>query len=399
MTSVATAPFSFTLELGVAYDLIVRGGSLIDPASGATDARKDIAITGDRIASVADQIAAEEGVPVLDVDGVFVSPGWIDLHVHVWDGVAHLGIPADPNCLGQGVTTAYDAGSAGADTFPGFKKYVIDVSATRIKAFLHVSSQGQLTQNIGELTDLRYADVDRAVKMCEANREDIVGVKIRMSRDIVGENGKEGLNRARQVCEATELPLMLHPNASPLSLREMLDEMRPGDIVTHCFHKSDTGILYRDGRIRPEASKAVSDGILFDVGHGAGSFAFDVAEAALAQDFLPGTISSDLHKYNLHGPVHSLALTLTKFVHLGLDLTDVIDKVTAAPARAMGRLGEIGVVQEGACADLTLFRVTEGDIALEDAIGGKRNGHRTIEHLNTIRGGKIRTPGSLRWEG
>ena len=264
------------------YDLLIKHGTLIDPENGNVDAHLDIGISGDRIARVADEIFEEEAATVIDASDVFVSPGWIDLHVHVWDGVADLAIPGDPNCVGKGVTTAFDAGSAGADTYPGFQKYVIDVSATRFKAFLHISSQGQLTRNIGELDDLRYADVDRAVKMCEAYKEDIVGIKIRMSRNIVGENGKEGLKRAREVCEATGLPLMLHPNASPLSLSDMFDEMRAGDIMTHCFHKSDTGVIDTDGKVRPEAVKAVQeDGILFDVGHGVGSFAFEVAEAAI----------------------------------------------------------------------------------------------------------------------
>jgi dihydroorotase len=376
------------------YDLLIKHGTLIDPENGNVDAHLDIGISGDRIARVADEIFEEEAATVIDASDVFVSPGWIDLHVHVWDGVADLAIPGDPNCVGKGVTTAFDAGSAGADTYPGFQKYVIDVSATRFKAFLHISSQGQLTRNIGELDDLRYADVDRAVKMCEAYKEDIVGIKIRMSRNIVGENGKEGLKRAREVCEATGLPLMLHPNASPLSLSDMFDEMRAGDIMTHCFHKSDTGVIDTDGKVRPEAVKAVQeDGILFDVGHGAGSFAFEVAEAAMSQDLLPGTISSDLHKYNIDGPVYSLALTMSKFLHLGLSLEEVIRKVTSAPAAAMGMLDEIGVIREGTCADLTLFRIIEDAVELRDAIGGTRTGERSIEHVSTVRGGRLYAPG------
>ncbi len=376
------------------YDLLVKRGTLIDPASGLTGVGRDIAITGDRIARVAEEIYEEEAATVIDASDVYVSPGWIDLHVHVWDGVADLAIPGDPNCVGKGVTTAFDAGSAGADTYPGFQKYVIDVSATRVKAFLHISSQGQLTKNIGELTDLRYADVDRAVKMCEAYKDDIVGVKIRMSRNIVGENGKEGLKRAREVCEATGLPLMLHPNASPLSLSAMLDEMRVGDVMTHCFHKSDTGVIDEEGTVRPEAVKAVEEGgILFDVGHGAGSFAFEIAEMAMGQSLHPGTISSDLHKYNVQGPVYSLALTMSKFLHLGLSLEEVIRKVTVAPAEAMGMLNEIGVIREGSCADLTLFNVAEGTFELRDAIGHTRTGERSIEHVSTIRGGRIYAPG------
>lgn len=379
--------------MSTSYDLLVKDGLLLDPENGLNQTRKDIGISQGRISAIRDEIFEENAATVLDAGHVIVCPGLIDLHVHVWDGVAHLGIPADPNCVGKGVTTAFDAGSAGADTYPGFQKYVIDVSATRIKAFLHISSQGQLSQHIGELTDLRYADVDRAVQMCEAHKNSIVGIKIRMSDGIVGENGKEGLKRALEVCEATGLPLMIHPNASPISFSGMMDELRSGDIVTHCYHRSATGILNPDGALRPEAGKAVDKGVLFDVGHGAGSFSFEVAEVALRHGFLPGTISSDLHKYNLDGPVYSLLETISKFILLGLTLETALEKVTTAPARAMGMLGEIGALREGAVADLALIRIQEGPAEFTDALGQKRTGDLRLEHVSTIRAGRVYAPG------
>ena len=368
------------------YDLIVKGGRLVDPLLGV-DGKRDIGICGERIAAVEEKIDADQAAAVIDAQEKLVTPGLIDLHVHVWWGVAHLGIEPDPNCVRHGATTVYDAGSSGADTFPGFKKYVIDVSATRIKAFLHVSSQGQLANDIGELTDLRYADVKRAVRMCEENREDIVGVKIRMSKGIVGENGREGLKRAREVCEATGLPLMLHPNASPLSIEEMLAEMRAGDIMTHCFHASDTGLLDGSSRVRPAVRRAVEEGILFDVGHGAGSFAFEVAEAALAQEFKPGTISSDLHHYNLHGPVYDLATTVSKFLLLGWSLEEAIEKVTAAPARTMGMEEEIGTLKPGAWADVAIFDLQTGSFEYVDARGEMRVGEQRLVPVETLRAG------------
>ncbi len=376
------------------YDLLIRGGTLIDPAQGL-HAVRDIAISKDRIAAVVDEIFEEEAQTVIDASGKLVTPGLIDLHVHVWWGVSHYGIEPDPTCLARGVTTAFDAGSAGADTFAGFKKYVIDVSATQLKAFLHVSSQGMLSPTIGELTDLRYADVKRAVQTCEKYKEDIVGVKIRMTTNLVGDNGKESLKRAREVCEATGLPLMLHPNASPLSLADMLAEMRSGDILTHCFHNSDTGILDDSGALRPEARKAVADGILFDVGHGAGSFAFDVAEAALAQETPPGTISSDLHVYNLHGPVYDLLTCVSKFLLLGLSLEDAIEKVTAAPARAMGMLGEIGTLQEGALADVAILEHNTGTFTFTDSKKQTRTGEQKLDPVSTIRAGRLYAPSAF----
>jgi len=370
------------------YDLLVRGGIVIDP-SQKLHAVRDVGISGQRVAAVAESIPKEEAKRVIDASGKVVTPGFIDLHVHVWWGVSHYGIEPDPHCIARGTTTVFDAGSAGADTFPGFKKYVIDVSATRIKAFLHVSSQGMLSPDIGELTDLRYADVKRAIRMCEEYKDDIVGVKIRMTKNLVGENGKEGLKRAREVCEATGLPLMLHPNDSPMSLAEMLSEMRSGDILTHCFHRSDTGVLNRDGKVRQEARRAVERGILFDVGHGAGSFAFGVAEAAMSQGFKPGTISSDLHKYNLHGPVYDLATTVSKFLILGISLDEAIEKATAAPARSMGMSEEIGTLKPGAWADMVVFDLKSGTFEFVDTEKAVRVGEQKLEPLSTIRGGEL----------
>jgi len=373
------------------FDLLIKGAALVDPHQGISGSR-DIGIRDGRVVAVAGAISPEEAAETIDFRGRLVTPGLIDLHVHVWWGVAHLGIEPDPHCVRRGATTVYDAGSAGADTFPGFKKYVIDVSATRIKAFLHISSQGQLSRDIGELTDMRYADVDRAVEMCERYKEDIVGIKIRMSRNLVDGDGREAMKRARAACEATGLPLMLHPNASPLSLEDMLGQMVAGDILTHCFHQSDTGVLDAEGKVRPEAVKAVERGVLFDVGHGADSFSFQVAEQAMRQGLRPGTISSDLHHYNLHGPVYDLATTLSKFMHLGWTLEEAVERATVAPARAMGMLGEIGTLAVAACADVAVFDLEEGTFDLVDAGGEHRVGERRLVPVLTLRAGKLYEP-------
>ncbi len=376
------------------YDMLIKGGTVIDPAQDL-HAVRDVALAGGRVAAVDDEIYEETAQTVIDATGYLVTPGLIDLHVHVWWGVSHYGVEPDPTCLARGVTTVYDTGSSGADTFPGFKKYVIDASATRVKAFLHVSSQGLLSPGIGELTDLRFADVSRAVRMCKEHKDDIVGVKIRMTRSLVGENGKEGLKRARQVCDATGLPLMIHPNASPVSFEDMMDELRPGDIVTHCFHQSDTGILDDSGAVRPAARRAAQNGILFDVGHGQGSFAFDVAEAAMSQDFPPGAISSDLHVYNLNGPVYDLVTTVSKFLVLGLSLDQALEKVTAAPARAMGMLGEIGTLCPGARADLAILELNSGSFVFTDARDRTRSAEQKLQPVSTIAGGRLYAPSAF----
>jgi len=371
-------------------DVVVKGGHVLDVFQGV-DGLSDVGVRAGKVVVVGQDLDAGQAA-IIDARGLVVTPGLIDLHVHVWQGVANLGIEADPHCVRRGVTTVYDAGSAGSDTYEGLQKYVIDVSATRIKAFLHISSQGQLNRDIGELTDLRYADVESAVKTCEQYRDSIVGIKIRMTKNLVGDNGREGLKRARAVCEATGLPLMLHPNDSPLSLAEMLEQMKAGDIMTHCFHQSDTGILAAGGEIRAEARKAVERGILFDVGHGAGSFSYEIAETAMAQGVLPGTISSDLHKWNLQGPVYDLATTVSKFMLLGWSLQEAVEKVTVAPARAMGVLGEIGTLAPGACADIALFELREEPRVLVDAVGEERVGEQWLLPIKTLRAGAVFEP-------
>ncbi len=376
------------------YDLLLRGGTVIDPAQGLHGTR-DVGISGNRVAEISDEIFEEEAENVIDVSGKLVTPGLIDLHVHIWWGVSHYGIEPDPHCVARGVTTAFDAGSAGADTFPGLKKYVIDVSVTEIRAFLHISSQGMLSQEIGEMTDLRYADVKKAIDTCETFRKEIVGVKIRMTKNLVGENGKEGLKRAREVSDATGLPLMVHPNASPLSFADMLKELRSGDIVTHCFHRSDTGILDGGGSLRPEARNAAEDGVLFDVGHGKGSFDFEVADAAIGQNFKPGTISSDLHRYNVGGPVHDLITTVSKFLHLGLSLDECIEKVTAAPARAMGMLGEIGTLRPGARADVAILERSPSRFEMTDTHNATRTVDGRLNVVSTIRNGRLYAPSAF----
>lgn len=188
---------------------------------------------------------------------------------------------------------------------------------------------------------------------------------------------------------------MVHPNSSPLTFDEMIAELSPGDIVTHCFHNSHTGVLDDSGAVRPAARRAVEDGILFDVGHGQGSFAFDVAEAAMSQGFLPDTISSDLHVYNLDGPVYDLVTTVSKFLFLGFTLDQALERVTAAPARVMGVLGEIGTLRVDANADLTILDLKAGSFEFADTRGGTRSANQKLETVSTIREGRLYAPSAF----
>jgi dihydroorotase len=387
-TSLRAAPASQQKR----FDLLIKGGRVIDPSQDLSGIR-DVAIFGHTIAKVAPAIPEAEARHVLDVTGSIVTPGLIDVHVHVYDGVAPLGIPPDPNCIAKGVTTVLDAGSAGAHTFPGFRKYVIDVAQTRIRALLNISVVGQSSlspeNEYGELLNLNYANPKLAVRTIERHRDVILGVKVRLSRNIAGDNDLQALKLAREAALAVNLPMMVHIGDTHTQLDDLLPVLRAGDVVTHCFHGRQGGILDQKGRIVPAVRAAVARGVHLDVGHGAGSFSFDVAERALQQDLLPGTISSDLHQFNIHGPVFDLATTLSKFLHLGLTLEQVIARVTSHPAKTLGFAAGLGTLREGAEADVAVFSLREGDFSFQDSMGQRRIGHQKLNPVATVKSGRL----------
>src|SRR5438046_701175 len=354
------------------YDLVVKGGRVINP-SQSLSAPRDVAISGGKVARVEADIPTFEGRLTIDARGKIVTPGLVDIHVHVYDGVAPLGIPADPNCIAKGATTVVDAGSAGAHTFTGFRKYVINVVDTRVYALLNISVVGQSTLSTdnpyGELLDLRYANPKLAIRTIENNRDVILGVKIRLTRNIAGDHDLAALKLAREAADAVQLPLMVHIGGSYSPLKDILALLKKGDVITHSFRGGDGGILDDNGRILPEVRSAVARGVRLDIGHGAGSFSFDTAEKALRQDLLPGTISSDVHQFNINGPVFDLATTLSKFLHLGLTLEQVIERATSNPAATLGFPKGLGTLREGSEADVAVFSLHEGKYELTDSVG------------------------------
>lgn len=370
------------------YDLVIAGGTVIDPASGVHD-RRDVGIAGGRIAAIEAHLSGGDA-DVIDAAGAYVVPGLIDLHVHVYPGVADLSVEPDPTCLGRGATTVVDGGSSGANTFPGFRRYVIEPSRGRILAFLNISLLGQVDTMLGELHDLRFADPERAARVAQANPDVIVGFKVRLSEMLAGPNGLVGLERAIEAGRATGLPVMSHIGGTPFDIEEALAIMRPGDIVTHAFTGWRPGGLVDDGgRLVAGAREARERGVRFDVGHGQGSFTWAVAEAALADGFRPDTISTDLHRFNIASPVHDLATTMSKFVLLGLSLDEVVAMVTTAPAASLGAAGAgIGRLVVGAEADVTVLRIDDGKIALMDSAGATRDADRRLVPIATVRAGQ-----------
>jgi len=373
------------------YDLVIKNGTVVDPSQGI-HAKKDVAISGGTIQAIEDYISDGDARDVIEADGLIVTPGLVDLHVHIWWGVAHLAIEADPTSLARGATTVVDAGSSGSNTFPGFRRYVMENINTRSYAFLHISGMGQLDRDIGELEDIRWARVDRAVETANANADLIVGIKVRLSEGIVGANDVVALERASEAAHQIGVPLMIHIGGTNHPLEEIFGKLRSGDIVTHSFTATPPGIITDGGAVLPAALEARERGVNFDVGHGAGSFGFKVAEAAMNHGFNPATISSDVHRYNVSGPVFDLATTLSKFMHLGLSLDDVIRLGTQAPATAIHREDIVGSLKVGAVADVSMFDLREGPVEFTDARGDVRNGNQLLVPIETVRAGRRFSP-------
>ena len=372
------------------FDLVIQNGRLIDPGAGI-DGYFDVAFRDGKVAAVAPKIDPGDARTV-DARDHLLTPGLVDAHVHVYEGVSHYGIPPDPTCLAQGATTVLDAGSAGADTFKGFRKYIIEASETRVLAMLNISSMGMLAEEVGELDDIKWANIPKALATIEANRDVILGVKVRLTRGLncSEASGIRPLFLAREAADAAGLPLMIHPQDSwAESIDQVLAVLREGDIMTHMYHGMRHGILDENGRIQPAVQAARDRGVRFDVGHGQGSFNWDICSRAMDQGFLPDTISSDLHSHNVEGPVFDLITTVSKFLLLGMPLHDALERVTVEPAKTVGMPGRIGTLAVGAEGDAVVLDQREGRFDLVDSHGVVRQTEMKLVPTTVIKGGRV----------
>lgn len=369
------------------YDMLIKGGRVYDSTQALAGERRDIGLRDGRVAAVLPQIERSESAQVLDAAGYLVTPGLIDLHVHVYEGVGVYGISADRYCLNRGVTTAVDTGSAGALTFPGFRRYIVESVTTRVFALLHIAEQGLISRT-GELLDMSRANVQQAVEVVNSNRDVILGMKIRLGKTQVGDHGREALQLALEAAEATGLPLMIHISDLAMPVEEMLRLLRPGDILTHCFEEQTRSVLDDQGGVSKAVLEAIDRGILLDVGHGMGSFSLEVAEKALRARLKPHTISSDVHALNTEGPVFDQITTLAKFLSLGLSLEEVIDLSTIACVRSLNLPQDLGHLQPGAHADVALFSLDEGNYSFSDSMGRTWNAQQNLSVVAVVKGGK-----------
>jgi dihydroorotase len=387
------------------WDLVLKGGRVLDPGCGL-DGPLDVAIAGERVTALGLDLPVGNARQVLDVRGLLVTSGWIDLHTHVywrgnWSGV-------DPRRVApvSGSTTLVDAGSSGAGTFPGFLAYVIEQVPFRILAFLNIAFtgiQGALGRvDFAEAGDPRLLNVWEAVRLARDHPLVIRGIKVRLGRHGSAALGTTALQSAQEAAEILGLPVMAHIDDPPPRITEVLRLLRPGDVLTHAFRAAPNCLLTSSGQVRPEAWDAKERGVVFDVGHGLRMFSLDVARRALAQGFAPDTVSTDIYRVSAVRQDLTQPAILSKLMALGLSLPEAIRAVTTRPAKVLGLEGRLGVMTEGSTADVAVFRQLEGEFeylgmpeSILEAEGRERRadervvGHVCLEPVHLIARGRL----------
>src|SRR5215467_1547779 len=354
------------------FDLVIKGGEVLDP-SQSLHGRRDIGIRYGVVEAVEADIPAARALRVIDAGGKLVTPGLVDLHCHVYPYGSAIGIPADELVAHQCTTTCVSAGDAGANNFAGFRRFIVAQTRTRLYAFVHIANIGLTPFPLPELYNIDFAQVDACAKAVAENADIAVGVKVRMSENVIAKNGAEPLKRAIQACEmaGTGACVMAHIGGveNVALMIEILDLLRPGDILTHCYSGAPnlagafTNIV-QDGRLLPAALAAKRRGVMFDVGHGGGSFDYTVAEAAIAQGCPPDTISSDIHVFSGNTPdMPYMTWVMSKFMTLGFSLEQVVAMATINPAKIINRAPKLGTLQVGAPGDVAVMELVEAPVA------------------------------------
>ncbi len=372
------------------YDLLLRGGTLIDPGQGVHD-RRDVAFSNGKVAAVDDRIDSVRAAEVVDVTGKLITPGLIDIHGHFFHG-SMIGTDPDETCLPAGVTTGIDAGSAGWANYQVMRDYVFPTKKTRILSFLHIGAMG-LTMNAvigGELQDMRMADSDRTADAIKENPGFVLGVKVRMHHQAVSQSdAHEALRRARDAADKAKVKLMVHISATPIPLPDILDLLGPGDIATHIFNGNPEGILDDNKKIRPEVKAAARRGVIMDVAHAGVHCDLEVVRSALKQDFLPTTISTDMHNPPKGRTVYGVNDLVSNFHAMGMPLNDAVAASTVRAAEALGLEDDLGSLAPGFAGDAAVFDQNEGQFVWKDTANHTADGKLRLDTFVTVKDGAV----------
>jgi len=365
------------------FDLVIKGGDVLDP-SQSLRGKRDVGIRWGVVEAIEEAIPAERAAKTIDASGKLVTPGLVDLHCHVYPYGSAIGIPADELVQFQGTTTVVSAGDAGVNNLAALRRFIVAQTRARMYAFLHIANNGLSAFPVAELYNIDNAQVETCAMALAENPDFLIGVKVRMSENVIFRHGIEPLKRGIQACEMCGWPARMMVHIGGVETRELmsdiLDLLRPGDVLTHCYSGAPnmsgafTNIV-QDGRLLPAALAAKQRGVIFDVAHGGGSFDFTVAEVAIPGGGAPDTISSDIHVFSGNTPgMPFLPNVMSKFLAMGLPLEQVVAMATIAPAKIINRAPKIGTLQVGAPGDITIMDLVEGPVTFVDTRNNKRDG-------------------------
>jgi len=374
------------------YDLLITGGEVIDPSAGLRGVM-DVGIAGGKIVAVAPSLPTNQARQTISAKGRLVMPGLVDMHAHVLVNGHDMGEHTDRYCRASGVTTLCDAGSTGSSNFAALRSMLDNHVHTRVRAFVNLSAIGVSgTSRSGELAHFPYADPEGCARTIKENPDLTIGVKLRFGPNLVWEYSAEPVKLARKTADmAGGVPMMMHITDSPVPLPDLIEHMKPGDIVTHCYHGRNHGIMGQEKQfVLKEVVEAQRAGIIFDCAHGRNHFNFRMIEKALDQGFLPDTISTDLTMTTAtQGPVWDLPTTMTKLLHFGMPLEEIVRRATANPARIMGYEGTVGTLKPGANADVSVFELRDGNFELIDADKNTITAKRRLLAQLTVKDGRV----------
>ena len=358
------------------YDLLLTNGRILDPSQNI-DSIADIAFKDGKVQEISSTLDKEKASQIRDVSGKLVTPGLIDLHTHIYWGGTSIGIDPTDYARRCGTTTMIDAGTAGAGNFAGFKAHIIEPCEPRILAYLNISFAGIFafsdTVMIGESEDIRLLHPRACLNVAKLHKDFLVGIKVRVGAKASGSMGYAPLDIALEVAEEAGLPVMCHLDWPPPNTKDVVSRLRPGDVLTHCFRPFPGAPTKGDGAIKEEIIAARERGVIFDIGHGVGSFGFATAETMLKAGFLPDAISSDVHSLSIKGPAYDQLVTLSKFLHLGMELKDIIAASTTGPAKAIRR-PDLGTLSPGSIGDATILKINNTRTDYVDSLGETRTG-------------------------